>query len=33
VVPGLPQAQPRQLTTEEEVQALLLSLLTPAAHR
>jgi hypothetical protein len=33
VVPGLPQAQPRQLTTEEEVQALLLSLLAPASHR
>ncbi|WP_433273890.1 hypothetical protein ACQPZA_23740 [Pseudonocardia xinjiangensis] len=33
VVPGLPQDQPRQLTTEEEVQALLLSLLAPASHR
>jgi hypothetical protein len=30
VVPGLPEDEPRQLTTEEEMQALVLSLLAPA---
>ena len=30
VIPGRPDAEPRQLTTEVEVQALVLSLLAPA---
>ncbi len=33
VVPGLPEDQPRQLTTGDELQALVLSLLADLPHR